>query len=141
MVKVMFLCAGNPCRSQMAQGFAKAIGKGLIESCSVVMKPGANVDPFAIKVMNEIDIDISSYRSKVLDRELIQTMDIVVTLCGDMDKNCPARKRADMRSIHVPVRDPSVIEGSEEEKLAAFRKAREQIRAQVGLLLTRIIGL
>jgi arsenate reductase (thioredoxin) len=141
MVRVLFLCIGNTCRSQMAEGFAKAIGKGYIEAYSAGIKPEGFVNPYAIKVMSEIGIDINGSKSKLIDPVLMETIDIVVTLCGDKDSNCPALKRADMKCIHIPVSDPSGFEGSEEEKLAVFRETREEIGGKVNLLMAKIIGL
>lgn len=84
----MFLCTGNSCRSQMAEGFARTIGRGVIEPHSAGLKP-SGVNPRAVVVMKEAGIDISHQTSKDIDPQLLATMDIVVTLCGGAAVACP----------------------------------------------------
>ncbi len=140
MVKIMFICAGNTCRSQMAEGFARHYGRGLIEANSAGISGGESVHPLAVKVMREAGIDIRSHRSKKVDPDLFDQMDIVITLCSDKNPNCPARGR-NLRRLHIPVEDPARVEGTEEEKLAAFRSARDDIEEKINSLLSEIIGL
>ena len=88
MLKVMFLCTGNSCRSQMAEGLARELGKGLIEAHSAGLTP-QGVNPKAVAVMKEIGIDISQQQSKAIDPELLEKMDTVITLCDNASESCP----------------------------------------------------
>jgi arsenate reductase len=86
--KIMFLCTGNSCRSQMAEGFARELGKDVIEAHSAgLMK--CYVHPKAIAVMKEIGIDISGQQSKDIDEDILKQMDIIVTLCSHANSSCP----------------------------------------------------
>jgi len=125
----MFLCTGNSCRSQMAEGFARELGKGLIEPHSAGLTP-CYVHPLAIEVMKEADIDISHQQSKAVDDLLLRKMDLIVTLCGHADKYCPTVPPG-IKKIHMPVHDPVGTIGSEEEILNAFRRARDEIRRNI----------
>ena len=128
-LKIMFLCTGNSCRSQMAEGFARHYGKGLIEAYSAGTKPSF-VNPRAIAVMAEVGIDISSQHSKGIDIALLNQMDVVITLCGDAKETCPMTP-PHVNRMHWPVFDPAKLEGSEEEILAGFRMARDIIKELV----------
>ncbi len=135
MLKIMFLCTGNSCRSQMAEGFARELGKGLLEPNSAGLTP-CYVHPLAIKVMKEAGIDISGQHSKAIDEKLLEEMDIIVTLCGHADVACPATPPS-IKRIHMPVDDPVGTIGTEEEIMDVFRRARDEIRGKVqGLLKT-----
>ena len=87
--KAIFLCTANSCRSQIAEGFARHFGNGLLEVHSAGLF-AAKVHPRAIQVMKEIDIDISGQESKEIDAELLSKMDFAVTLCGHAEEHCPA---------------------------------------------------
>ncbi len=131
--KVMFLCTGNSCRSQMAEGFARALGKGVIEAHSAgLMK--CYVHPKAIAVMREVDIDISGHQSKDIDDNLLKQMDIIVTLCSHANSACPVTPPG-IKKIHTPVNDPVGTSGTEEEIMEAFRKARDEIKSKVETLI------
>lgn len=125
----MFLCTGNSCRSQIAEGFAKELGRGLIEphSAGVI---SSFVHPRAIAVMKEAGIDISGQRSKEMDFDLLRTMDIVITLCGHAEKSCPATP-THIRRLHWPVEDPVSTIGNEDDIMRAFRRARDEIRGHI----------
>ena len=129
MVKVMFLCTGNSCRSQMAEGFARELGIGLIEAHSAGLSP-QGVNPRAVAVMKESGIDISNQASKSIDDALLNTMDIVITLCDNAAESCqwtpPAIKR-----LHWPIEDPAKATGTEVEVMNEFRKARDEIEERV----------
>ncbi len=125
----MFLCTGNSCRSQMAEGFARELGKGLIESHSAGLAP-CYVHPLAIKVMSESGIDISHQKSKAIDNELLKEMDLIITLCGHADAACPSVPEG-IKKIHMPVDDPVSTVGSDDEILNAFRKARDEINYKI----------
>ncbi len=127
--KVMFLCTGNSCRSQMAEGFAREQGKGLIEPHSAGLTP-CYVHPLAVAVMKEAGIDISHQKSKAIDERALRQMDLIVTLCGHADKYCPAVPPG-INKTHMPVHDPVGTIGPEEEILNAFRRARDDIKAKI----------
>jgi arsenate reductase len=127
MTKVMFLCTGNTCRSQMAEGFARELGKGLIASYSAGLMPAGVVHPRAIAVMKEAGIDISGQRSKGIDPDLLRSMEIIVTLCGSAEASCPFTP-PEIRRVHWPIDDPVHAVGTEEGIMTVFRKARDEIR-------------
>ena len=129
MKKIMFLCTANSCRSQMAEGFARELGKGIIEPYSAGLSP-AGVNPNAVRVMKEIGIDISNQKSKAIDETLLNTMDIIITLCGRAEASCPMTPPG-IRRIHWPIEDPVGAIGTEEEIMKAFRKARDEIKTKI----------
>ena len=128
-LKVMFLCTGNSCRSQMAEGLARDLGKGLIDAQSAGLM-AAGVNPRAIRVMQEIGIDISGQRSKTIDEQQLRTMDVVITLCVHAEGSCPWTPPG-IRRLHWPIKDPVGAIGTEEEIMAEFRRARDEIRGQI----------
>jgi arsenate reductase len=129
MFKIMFLCTGNSCRSQMAEGFARVLGKGTVEAHSAGLI-AAGVHPRAIAVMKELGIDISKQKSKEIDEALIKTMDVVVTLCASADGSCPWTP-PDVRRLYWPIRDPVATIGNAEEVMKDFRRARDEIKDKV----------
>jgi arsenate reductase len=137
-LRVAFLCTGNACRSQMAEGFARAIGKGRIQAHSAGLI-AAGVHPRAIAVMREVGIDISAQRSKEIDPALLRTMDIVVTLCNNAAEACPRTPPA-VKRIHWPVKDPVGARGSDEEIMAEFRRARDEIDLRIQALIRDIVS-
>ena len=136
MKKVMFLCTANSCRSQMAEGFAKELGKGLLEVHSAGLF-AAGVHNRAIAVMKEIGIDISKQKSKEIDVNLLKQMDIIITLCGHAEETCPWTP-PHIKRIHWPIEDPVGKAGSEEEVMKEFRRARDEIRERVKRLIEEI---
>jgi arsenate reductase (thioredoxin) len=136
-IKVMFLCTGNACRSQMAEGFARKFGKGLIEPYSAGLI-AAGVHPRAIAVMEELDIDISSQKSKTINEKLLLTMDMVVTLCDYAEEACPLMPSR-IHRLHWPIRDPVNTIGTTEEIMQDFRRARDEIRARVEVFIRKLI--
>ncbi len=129
MLKVMFLCTGNSCRSQMAEGLAREFGKGFIEPFSAGLM-AAGLHPRAVSVMKEIGIDISRQQSKNIDVSLLKKMDIVITLCGNAEESCPWTP-PEIRRIHWPIADPVGTIGSEEQIMKEFRRARDEIKEKV----------
>jgi arsenate reductase len=129
MTKIMFLCTGNSCRSQMAEGFARELGKGILETYSAGLKP-AGVNERAEGVMKEIGIDISKQTSKAVDEKLLKQMDIVITLCDDAAESCPWTP-PEIKRLHWSMKDPAKAQGTEEEVLDEFRKARNEIEQRV----------
>jgi len=129
MLKVMFLCTANSCRSQMAEGFARELGKGLIEAYSAGLLH-AGVHPRAIAVMEEAGIDISKQESKEIDEDLLRKMDVVITLCTNAEAACPWTP-PEIRRIHWPIKDPVGTVGTEENIMKEFHRARDEIRDKV----------
>lgn len=129
MVKVMFLCTANSCRSQMAEGLARELGKGKIEVYSAGLF-AAFVHPRAVVVMNELGIDISQQESKEIDEHFLRTMDVVITLCGNAEEACP-RTLPGIRRIHWPIKDPVGFVGQEEKIMDDFRRARDEIKERI----------
>ncbi len=123
---VMFLCTGNSCRSQMAEGLAKHIGGDRLEVYSAGLE-AHGLNPRAVKVMAEIGIDISKNTSNTIDPQKLNKMDYAITLCGDADERCPLTPPTVSR-LHWPFPDPAKTEGSEEEILEQFRQVRDAIR-------------
>lgn len=129
MLKIMFLCTGNSCRSQMAEGFARELGKGLVEPYSAGLM-AAGVHPRAIAVMKEIGTDISGQTSKEIDDVMLGKMDVVITLCGNAEEECPWTP-PEIKRLHWPIKDPVGTVGTEEEIMREFRRARDEIREEV----------
>lgn len=129
MLRVIFLCTGNSCRSQMAEGFATALGEGMVEAHSAGLIP-AGVNSHAIRVMQETGIDISDRESKSIDGALLRNMDVVITLCGNAEASCPVTP-PEIKRLHWPINDPVGAVGSEEDILKEFRRARDEIRKKI----------
>lgn len=129
MLKVMFLCTGNSCRSQMAEGFAKHFGKELLETHSAGLL-STRVHPRAISVMKELGIDISMQKSKTIDISLLNEMDIIITLCGNAEASCPMTP-PHIKRLHWPIDDPVGTIGTEEEIMREFRRARDEIKERM----------
>lgn len=127
MKRIYFLCTGNSCRSQMAEGYAK---KFLDTSLYEVQSAGVEthgLNPNAVKVMNEDNIDISNQQSKLIDPNYLNSADLVITLCGDAKDRCPVTPST-VKKLHVPFTDPAQATGTKEEQLAVFRQVRDEIR-------------
>jgi arsenate reductase (thioredoxin) len=138
MKKIMFLCTANSCRSQMAEGFARKFGKGVVEVYSAGLM-AAGVHKRAISVMKEIGIDISPQRSKEIDTDLLRKMDIVITLCGHAEDTCPWTP-PEIKRIHWPIKDPVGTIGTEEQIMSEFRRARDEIKEKVQSFINDIAG-
>jgi len=125
--RVLILCTGNSARSQMAEGLLRhdAGDRFTVESAGT--KPGV-VRPEAIMVMTEVGIDITSHRSKHVDEFADQHFDYVLTVCDNAKESCPVFFGKATR-LHHSFNDPAAVEGSEEKRLAAVRKVRDELRA------------
>ncbi len=132
-MKVLFVCTGNSARSQMAEGFARHIGREQVEAHSAGMEPRP-LDPHAVRVMQERGIDIGGQRSKAFDWDLARRMDVVVTVCGHANETCPVLP-PEVRRLHWPLEDPAAATGTEAEILAKFREVRDQIEPRVATLV------
>ena len=123
---VLILCTGNSARSQMAEGLLRHDAGDRFEVASAGTHP-SRVRPEAIAVMQEIGIDISGHRSKSVDEFAARAFDYVLTVCDNAQESCPIYPGHGNR-IHRGFEDPAAVEGSDEDKLAAFRRVRDQIR-------------
>lgn len=128
-VKVLFICTHNRARSQMAEGLLSSLGGDKVDVHSAGMV-ATKVKPEATQVMNELDVDIRHQYSKVLDRFVNQRFDFVVTVCDRANESCPIFPNADNR-MHWSIEDPSSVEGSDEEILTEFRKARDELKRRI----------
>ena len=131
--RILVLCTGNSARSQMGEGLFRDEGGGGYEVSSAGTKP-SQVRTEAIAVMREIGIDISGNRSKSVDEFAGQAFDFVVTVCDSARDNCPIFPGATER-IHWSLEDPAAVQGTKEERLAAFRRIRDQLRKLVKTFL------
>ena len=129
MKKILFLCTGNSCRSQIAEGIAHRILDDTyqIESAGTE-KHGVN--PNAIQTLKEIDIDISSYRSKIIELSRLNDFDIIITLCGDAKDKCPVLDKS-VKHIHWGLEDPAKFKGSDLEIISNFGKIRDLILSYI----------
>lgn len=136
MKKIYFLCTGNSCRSQMAEGFAKKMmGKDWEVASAGIETHGVN--PLAIKAMAEVNIDLSHNASKLIDTNYLNQCDLVVTLCGDARDRCPMTPST-VKKLHWPLPDPAQAMGTELEKMVVFRQVRDQIQQNVRNLATEL---
>jgi arsenate reductase (thioredoxin) len=126
---VLILCTGNSCRSQMAEGFLRSFDSSL-EVFSAGTKPADEVHPLAVQVMREEWIDISGYRPKSVEQFLDRAFDYVVTVCDSANESCPLFTGSVGARVHIGFDDPAVAEGSREERLAVFRRVRDEINLQ-----------
>lgn len=133
MTQLYFLCTGNSCRSQMAEGFAKQ----LLPPAWTIQSAGVErhgLNPRAVEVMAEIGIDISQQQSKLIDPTYLKQCDLVVTLCGDARDRCPVTPSS-VKKLHWPLPDPAQATGTPTEQLAVFRQVRDEIKVKVQTLI------
>ncbi len=136
MPDVLFLCTGNSCRSQIAEGWARHLGGNRIAVQSAgIESHGKN--PVAIEVMREAGLDISQQESTTLTNEMLAVANYVVTVCANADDNCPVLP-VGIRKEHWPLSDPAKATGSADEVLAVFRASRDDIRQRVEDLINRL---
>jgi len=135
-MNILFLCTGNSCRSQMAEGWARV----LADDSMVVQSAGIEAhgkNPRAIAVMKDAGIDISQQKSTQIDEVMLAEADLVVTVCGHADEHCPVLP-PDTRREHWPLDDPAKALGSEEAVRQVFCTSRDEIRRRVEDLLQRL---
>ena len=125
-MKILILCTGNSCRSQMAEGFLKAFDENL-EVHSAGTAPSHEVHPKAVQVMQDRGIDISKNYPKNVDEFLDQEIDYVITVCGGAKESCPVFTGKVKNSLHIGFEDPADATGTEDEILSEFRSIRDQI--------------
>ncbi|MEW5844093.1 MAG: arsenate reductase ArsC [Bacteroidota bacterium] len=126
-MKILILCTGNSCRSQMAEGLLKSFDDKL-EVYSAGTNPSSRVHSKAIQVMKEVGIDISQNVPKNVDRFLSQSFDYVITVCDNAKETCPVFTGKVKHRLHIGFEDPAEATGTEEEIIAEFRKVRDHIR-------------
>ena len=138
MLKVMFLCTANSCRSQMAEGFARQLVRDSHRVYSAGTAP-REIHPIAIQVMKEVGIDISNQHSKSVEAIPLNQIQRIVILCSEAEENCPTLPQK-AEHIHWPLRDPALVQGSQEEILRRFREVRDEIREQCEKLFVTVAG-
>ncbi|MHB8534722.1 MAG: arsenate reductase (thioredoxin) [Sulfuricaulis sp.] len=127
--RILFLCTGNSCRSQMAEGWARHLGGEWLEPASAGIEAHGQ-NPRAIAVMREAGVDISRQESARVTPEMLARADLVVTVCGHADEHCPVLPPG-MRKQHWPLADPAQARGTEEEIMQVFRATRDEIKNRV----------
>ena len=130
MTRILVLCTGNRCRSQMAQGILQSLDPHL-DVHSAGTKPASEVHPLGIKVMSEIGIDISTHYPKHIDRFIDQEWDLVITVCGGANGSCPMFSGKVGKRMHIVFDDPDAFTGTDEEIIAEFRRVRDEIRLKM----------
>ena len=130
--RVLILCTGNSARSQMAEGLLRSMAGDRFEVESAGVAP-SSVRPEAITAMADLGIDISSHRSKSVDEFTDQEFDYVITVCDNARETCPVFP-AEAERIHWSFDDPAAVEGTDEQKLTAFRRVRDEIRERLKTL-------
>ncbi|MDP4222040.1 MAG: arsenate reductase ArsC [Bacteroidota bacterium] len=138
-MKVLILCTGNSCRSQMAQGFLQSFDKN-ITVCSAGTNPSGKVNEKAISVMKEVGIDISHHKPKSVGMYLGEVWDYVITVCDDAYETCPFFSGKVKHRIHLGFKDPAKIQGTEEFILSEFRKIRDSIKKEFMTLYQNVLS-
>ncbi len=126
-MKILILCTGNSCRSQIAQGFLQSFDSDLTV-CSAGTEPSEKVNDKAVAVMNEVGIDISSAFPKSVNQYLGEEWDYVITVCGGANENCPMFTGHVKHRLHIGFDDPAAITGDEEFVMNEFRRIRNEIK-------------
>jgi len=124
---ILILCTGNSCRSHLAEGVLRAVAGDLLNVQSAGSSPAGYVNQFAIQVMKEIGIDISGHHSKHMNDFLQQSVETVITVCGNADEACPMFP-GQLNRHHWGFYDPARAIGTDEQKLAVFRRVRDEIK-------------
>ncbi|MFQ5991952.1 MAG: arsenate reductase ArsC [Nitrospiraceae bacterium] len=127
--RVLFLCTGNSCRSQMAEGLLRHLADGRFDVASAGTHP-VGLNPRAVAIMREIGIDISQQRSKPVDEILSRDFDYVVTVCDHAKESCPALPTTS-KVLHWSFDDPAAARGTDDDQRATFRRVRDEIRTAV----------
>ena len=132
-MNILFLCTGNSCRSQMAEGWARKLGGDFLEVQSAgIERHGQN--PRAISVMREAGVDITTQESTRLTESMLDSADLVITVCGHADEHCPVLP-VGVEKEHWPLEDPARAVGTEAEIIDVFRASRDDIRKRVADLV------
>ncbi len=132
--RVLFLCTGNSCRSQMAEGLLRELAGGGIESLSAGSHPSGQVHPLAVEAMRELKIDISRQLSKSIHQfqpPAGTPPDVVISVCDNAADECPLFPGPGVERLHWPIDDPADVTGTDDQKRAVFRRVRDEIRAAI----------
>lgn len=135
--RILFLCTGNSCRSQMAEGFGRAYAPTGYTVASAGLEPKGYIHPRAIIAMQEVGIDVRNQSAKAFDSSQTGEYDLVITLCGDAEERCPVLPAAVSRT-HWPLPDPAKAAGSTEEVMETFRRVRDEIGDLVKRLFSEL---
>ena len=135
-LRVLILCTGNSCRSQMAQGWVNHLLGSRWEAHSAGTSPAPAVHPLAVRAMEEVGIDISGAQPTHVERHRTEPWDLVVTVCDSARESCPVFPQP-VEQVHVSFPDPALAKGSEGERLAVFRAVRDDIEARLLPVLRR----
>jgi arsenate reductase (thioredoxin) len=126
-MKILILCTGNSCRSQMAHGFLQSFDKNLeVHSAGTI--PATKVNQKAVEVMAEAGIDISRHTPKLVDQYLNEEWDYVMTVCDQANETCPAFYGKVKHRMHIGFEDPSLAKGSDKFIMSEFRRIRDEIK-------------
>ena len=125
--RILILCTGNSCRSQMAEGFLKSFNRNL-DVFSAGTIPAARISSRAIQVMNELGIDISTEYPKSVDQFLGESFDYVITVCDQANETCPVFLGKVNHRLHIGFDDPAKVSGTEDEIRSEFRRIRDEIK-------------
>ena len=135
-MNILYLCTGNSCRSQIAEGWTRQLGEGRFDVQSAGIEAHGK-NPRAISVMQEAGVDISGQESTIVTDEMLNLADVVVTVCGHADEQCPVLPPG-VKKVHWPLTDPAKATGSEDEIMDQFRATRTDIENRVRELLTSL---
>ena len=133
---ILFLCTGNSCRSQIAEGWLRHFGDDRYEALSAGIEAHGK-NPRAIRIMEEAGIDISGQESTIVTDDMLNRTDLIISVCGHADEHCPAIP-VSCKKRHLPFDDPAKAQGSEEEIMAEFRRVRDQIKSAVQVLVEEL---
>jgi len=133
-MRILILCTGNSCRSQMAEGFLKAFDDSL-EVYSAGTEPSDRVHPKAVLAMQELGIDLSGHHPQRVDEYLNEAFDYVITVCGHAKENCPVFLGEVKNQLHIGFDDPAEATGTEEEVMGEFRRIRDEISGRMHTFL------
>lgn len=129
VMNILFLCTGNSCRSQMAEGWTRHLGGAKVDVQSAGIEAHGK-NPRAIAVMTDAGIDISGQESTIVSSAMLEHADVVVTVCGHADEQCPVLPPG-VKKIHWPLTDPAKASGTEEQIMYAFRETRNEVERRV----------
>lgn len=139
MKKVLILCTGNSCRSQMAEGLWNQLGRGEWQAVSAGSNPAGYVHPLAVDVMHDVGVNLDDAVSKHVDQFEGEPFDLVVTVCDNARESCPVFPAA-VEALHWPFEDPAHFAGSDVERRAGFARVRDEIAAKIGGYLEKSSG-
>lgn len=135
-LRILFLCTGNSCRSQMAEGWARHLGDGVLDVRSAGIEAHGQ-NPRAIETMRAAGVDISGQESTKLTPDLLEWADLLVTVCGHADEHCPVLPPG-KRKLHWPLDDPAKATGTETEITRKFRATCDEVRRRVAELIAEL---